>query len=205
MNTLVLKPNDETIDIALEFIKKDEVIAFSTDTVYGIGANAFSDDAVKKIYDVKGRNENKPLILLVGTNYDIEKLVYDISDSARKLMKKFWPGALTIIFKSRQNISQFASAGCNTVGIRIPNHNETIKLLNRYGGPLATTSANISTFKSPIDAMQTLEYLNSKVPLIIDGGKCFNGVESTIVDTSSGEVKILRQGAISQKEIFEAL
>ncbi|MBQ7307508.1 MAG: threonylcarbamoyl-AMP synthase [Clostridia bacterium] len=203
MKTQILTEN--YFEIAKNIIENDEVFAFPTDTVYGLACSCFSEKAINKIYQIKGRDFNKALIVMIPKNYDLDNLVKNISQNAKKLMNKFWPGALTIIFTSKNIISKNATAGLDTIGIRIPNLQSTIDLINYINIPLCTTSANISGKDSPISAQEVLSYFNNQIPLIIDKGVCNEQIPSTIVDLSSSMVKILRVGSISEKEIFDTL
>jgi len=203
MNTEVLK--DNYLEKAKNIIENDGVIAFPTDTVYGLACNAFSKSAIDTLYNLKGRDSKKPLIVMIPENYNLENIVKNISPSAKKLMNKFWPGALTIIFKSKNILPKNATGELETVGIRIPALKETIDLLNYINAPIFTTSANISGEQSPISAQEVLSYFNGKLPLIIDTGICDKKIPSTIVDLSSSEVKLLRIGSISEEEIFSVL
>lgn len=205
MKTQMLKPTKENIEKLAKLVLSDEPVAFPTDTVYGIGANAFSDCAVEKIYNIKGRPKNKPLILLVKENFDLNSLVVEVNETAKVLIENFWPGALTLVFDLKAEISKFASAGFTTVGIRVPNDKNAQMLLNACNLPLATPSANISGNKSPVSAIETLENLDGKINAILDGGPCTKQIESTIVDVTTNTPKIIREGAIKKEEIFKFL
>ena len=203
MKTQILKNN--YFDKAKDLILNDGVLAFPTDTVYGLACSCFSEKAIDILYDIKGRDSKKPLIVMIPENYDLNNLVEEVTEDAKKLMKKFWPGALTIIFASKNILPQNATGGLTTIGIRIPNFKKTIDLINYINVPLCTTSANISGEKSPINASEVFGYFKDKLPLIIDEGECKDQIPSTIVDLSCGSVKILRVGSISEKEIFDTL
>lgn len=203
MNTEILK--DNYLEKAKHIIENDGVIAFPTDTVYGLACSAFSESAIDTLYNLKGRDSKKPLIVMVPENYNLENIVKEITPSARKLIEKFWPGALTIILKSKNILPKNATGGLETVGVRLPALEDTIDLLNYVNIPLFTTSANISGQPSPINAQEVLSYFNGKLPLIIDKGVCDKQLPSTIVDLSTSDVKILRIGSISETEIYNTL
>lgn len=203
MKTEILKEN--YLEKAKNIINSDGVLAFPTDTVYGLACSCFSEKAIDALYSLKGRDSKKPLIVMIPENYNLENIVKHISEDAKKLMEKFWPGALTIIFDSKNILPKNATGGLDTVGVRIPALKETIKLLNYINTPLFTTSANISGEKSPINAEEVFNYFKDKLPLIIDKGICDKQIPSTIVDVSNNEIKILRIGSISEKEILDTL
>lgn len=197
--------NIEKLDNAINALKNDEVICFPTDTVYGLGANAFSYKAIDKIYEIKNRDYSKPLIVMVNKNYDLLNIVEHISEDAKILIKHFWPGCLTIIFKSKKYLPQNAFGNLDTIGVRIPNNEKALSILNMCNFPLVTTSANESGMPSPINFEQAKNYMNDKVKILIDDGDCKEQVASTIIDCSSSNLKILRIGSISKEEIEKVL
>lgn len=199
METKIL--NQNYLENAKNILLNDGVIGFPTDTVYGLACSAFSEKAIEQIYTLKGRDSTKALIVMIPQNYNLELLVKNISDDAKKLMQEFWPGALTIIFLSQNIIPKNATGGLDTIGIRIPNSKIAIDLLNYVNIPLCTTSANISGQKSPINADEVFDYFNGKLELIIDGGICDKQIPSTIVDTSKGDIRLLRLGTITEQDI----
>lgn len=203
MKTEILQNN--YLEKALKIINNDGVIAFPTDTVYGLCCSAFSEKGIDEIYRIKGRENSKALIVMIPQNYNLECLVESVSDDAKKLIKEFWPGALTIIFKSKNIIPKNATGGLETVGVRIPNCQKAIDLLNFINIPLCTTSANISGEKSPISADEVFSFFNEKIPLIIDGGICNDQIPSTICDLSKDKMNILRVGSISKEKIEKIL
>ena len=203
MQTEILKK--DVLDKAKQIILNDGVVAFPTDTVYGLACSAFSPKGIEEIYNLKGRDSKKALIVMIPMGYDITKLVNNITNSAKNLMKDFWPGALTIIFKSNNIIPANATGGLDTIGIRIPDNQIAIDMLNYINIPLCTTSANISGEKSPVTAEEVSYYFDGKLELIIDGGLCDKQLPSTICDLSGSELKILRQGTITEKQISDSI
>ncbi len=195
--------SSSSLELALKFLNEGELIAFPTDTVYGIGTFAFNAIGAAKIYRVKERPAEKALPILVAEIEDFEKVAIDIPDMASKLAKAFLPGALTLVLPKHPDIPNAVSA-LETVGIRIPKHDFTRALL-RVTGPMAVTSANISGKKNPITAEEVYVQLVGRLPLILDGGASAGGIPSTVVDCTGEEVIILREGAISPKEIFGIL
>ncbi len=189
------KPEESIIKEAAQIIKNGGLVIFPTDTVYGLGANALLPEAVKRIYEIKKRSSNKPIILLLARKNDVKKLGVMISSSAKALMSKFWPGPLTLIFKTQEG----------TIGLRMPKNKIALELIKKAGIPVATTSANISGKKSVLTASGAIRQLKGKVDLIIDAGKSKLGIESTIVDVTVSPPKILREGYISKKTIWKVL
>ncbi len=188
---------------AVDLLNAGELVAFPTETVYGLGAVATNDSAVKKIYAAKGRPSDNPLIVHIGTFEELEKYVDDIPDNARKCMDAFWPGPLTMIFKVKPNVlATSVTAGLDTVGIRMPEHPVALKLLKMLGKPVAAPSANRSGKPSPTEGIHVEQDLAGKIPLILDGGATGVGVESTVIDLTLETPVILRPGAIT-KEMFE--
>lgn len=200
MQTITLPAdNPASIETALDLLTEGEIVAFPTDTVYGLGANAFYSPGIIKLFEAKGRDANKAIAVLIGDNGHLDLLTDFLSANARKLIKHFWPGGLTIVVPKKKDLPELLSAG-SSIGIRMPNHNIALELLNKFG-PLATTSANLSGKNNPHNAGDVMNQLNGRVPLILDGGRCPGGVPSTVVDCSTDEVRILRPGAISHEAI----
>lgn len=182
---------------------KTEPVIFPTDTVYGIGVNAFSAAGVEKIYSLKQRDFRKPLVWLINSAENLNKYVDSVSSAARTLIEKFWPGALTLIFNASQEIKK-SNPAINSLGLRIPNHVLLRDLIARAGVPLATTSVNITGEKSATDIAHMNSFID-KVPFIINGGQRGSTLESTVVDVRIEPPKILRQGSLSAKDINNAL
>ena len=187
---------------AANILKNDGLVAFPTETVYGLGANALKEEAVKKIYIAKGRPSDNPLIVHIAKKDDIYPLVDSVPKNALILMDKFWPGALTIIFKKSSIIPKTTSGGLDTVAIRMPKNNIALALIKECGFPLAAPSANTSTKPSPTLASHVYKDLNGKIDIVIDGGSCNFGIESTVVEVLDDKVTILRPGSIT-KEMLE--
>jgi L-threonylcarbamoyladenylate synthase len=200
---IYLASSSDVIPRASEILKAGGLVAFPTDTVYGVGALAFDSKAIDSIYAVKARPAEKAIPILIGDSEDLEKVGIDIPDAARKLASRFWPGPLTILVPKRPELPESISA-TSTVGVRVPDHAVARELL-RAAGPMAVTSANISGELSPVTAEEVYEQLAGRIALIIDGGKTPGGVPSTLVDCTRPELKILRRGPISLKELRSAL
>lgn len=191
-----LKKDLEYINEAAQIIRNEGVVAFPTETVYGLGANALSAEGVKKIFIAKGRPQDNPLIIHVA-NKNIKNLVYDIPKFAEVMMDKFWPGPLTLIFKKKDIIPNVTSANLDTIGVRMPNNDIALKLIELSGCPIAAPSANISGRPSPTDVERCIEDLNGRIDYIVGGEHSDVGVESTIVDCTVEPPIILRPGGIT--------
>ena len=204
MKTEILKPTTENLLRAANLIKRGEIVAFPTETVYGLGADAFNVDACKKIYSAKLRPADKPLTLHVAT-FEMIAQIAEISTAAEKLIEKFLPGALTLILPKKNIVPDFVTCNSKNVGVRFPNNTVAQDFIKLAGVPIAAPSANISGKNPPTTAQEVFENLSGKVEIILDGGKCEVGISSTVADISSGEIKILRQGKISLAQILETL
>jgi L-threonylcarbamoyladenylate synthase len=201
MNTKVVMLDESKLDNnaiaeAGEVIRKGGLVAFPTETVYGLGANALDEEAVKKIFIAKGRPQDNPLIVHV-VDFNIKPLVKNIPDIAVKLMEKFWPGPLTLLMEKSSFIPEVTSAGLSTVGIRMPSNIIARELISAAGVPVAAPSANVSGRPSPTETSRCVEDLEGKVDFILGGGSCEFGLESTIVDCTSNPPCVLRPGGIT--------
>ena len=204
LNTEILPASDPLpFQKTLNILQNGGLVAFPTDTVYGVGALAFDGRAVESIYVAKDRPLEKAIPVLIGDAADLEKVGVNIPDIARKLATRFWPGALTILVPKRADLPEAVSA-TDTVAVRVPDH-EVARRLLRVAGPMAVTSANISGAQSPVTAQEVYEQLAGRIALIIDGGRTPGGVPSTLVDCTLPELKILREGPISLQELHSAL
>jgi len=170
---------------AAKFIQEGKLVAFSTETVYGLGASAFNPKAIKQIFRVKKRALDNPLIVHISSKKDLLSLTYEISSNAKKLIKKFWPGPLTIIFKKNKAVPLIVTAGLDTVAIRMPKNKIALELIKQSNLPIVTPSANFSTKPSPTKAEHVINDFYEKIECIIDGGICQIGIESTVIDLTS--------------------
>ena len=200
METIILLTDkDDSIPHALEILKLGGLVAFPTDTVYGVGALAFDEKAVESIYAAKKRPVEKAIPILLGGPEDLEKVTTEVPPIAEKLGTRFWPGPLTLIVPKHPNLSDVVSAE-PTVGVRVPDHPVARSLLTA-AGPMAVTSANISGMDSPKNAEDVYLQLNGRIPFILDGGETPGGVPSTVVNCLGTEPVILREGPITLKDI----
>jgi len=202
----ILKDNDIGILKAVEILSAEGVVAFPTETVYGLGALSSSDKAVSKVFEIKGRPKFNPLIIHVA-NIEMALDIGKFSETALKLANKFWPGPLTIVLKKKnsKSISKLATAGLNTVAIRIPNNTIAQRIITKIGVPIAAPSANVSGKLSCTKAEDIKEKLSERIDGIILGGQCELGLESTVIECSENCVSLMRLGSIPIEKIKEFL
>lgn len=192
---------EKQIKLAVAILKKGGVVAFPTDTVYGVGANPLNAQAVARIYKVKKRPLNFPLPLLLAEKSDLRKVSSVVPEIAWQLAERFFPGGLSLVLKKSSWVPDSVTAGGDTVAVRIPDHPVPIALIRGLGNPIVGTSANLSGRPSPVTADEVRQQLGDEVDLIIDGGRCPGGIESTVLDVS-GKVPVLtREGAIPRAEL----
>ena len=201
MQTIILPVGEASLKTAKEVIERGGAVAFPTETVYGLGANAFDEEAVKNIFAIKGRPADNPLIVHVHKDYDFSPLVSFVPEYAKKLAKEFLPGPLTLVFKSRGKVAKAVSCGLDTLAVRIPSHLGAQEFLKYINLPVAAPSANRSRHVSPVSAEHVYSDLNGKIELILDGGKCSGGIESTVLDCTGEVPSILRSGLITREMI----
>ncbi|MFW5648646.1 MAG: L-threonylcarbamoyladenylate synthase [Candidatus Alkaliphilus sp. MAG34] len=209
-DTIIIKIDTENIDDKLiekcaGILREGGTVVFPTETVYGLGADALNPEAVKKIFKAKGRPSNNPLIIHISKAENVLPLVEEIPEKAHGLMKEFWPGPLTLIFKKSEIVPRETSGGLSTVAIRIPNNSIAIKLIEEAGVPIAAPSANVSGKLSPTKAEHVMEDLMGKVDAIIVGGDCNIGIESTVLDMTAETPIILRPGTVTREMLERVL
>lgn len=195
----------DKINAAASILKQGGLVAFPTETVYGIGANALNTEAVLNIYKAKGRPSDNPLIIHIAKKEDVYLYASDVSNEALRLMDMFWPGPLTLIFKKKDIISKTITGGLETVAIRLPSNDIARKIIEASGCPIAAPSANRSGRPSPTRAEHVIEDLDGRVDMIIDGGKSKIGLESTVLDVSTQIPIILRPGYITREMIEQVI
>lgn len=201
METKILKDDDASIEEAGRIAAAGGLVAFPTETVYGLGASAYNDGSVAKIYAAKGRPSDNPLIVHIADRADIETLARGISANAKKLIDAFMPGPFTVILKKSGRVPDSVTAGMDTVGIRFPENETAQRFIRAAGVPIAAPSANISGKPSPTEAKHVIDDMTGRIDAIIDGGSCSVGVESTIVDASGEVPVVLRPGGITYDEL----
>lgn len=197
----ILKADAQGIKQASQLILQGGVVAFPTETFYGLGANAGDVVALQKVFQIKGREENKPLLLLVADRAWVQDLVKKISPAAEALIERFWPGPLTLVFEASAHLPPILTANTGKVGLRVSSHPVAQALVQAVGRAVTGTSANLSGQASLSLAAQVSQALGRKVDAILDGGKTAGGLGSTVLDVSAVLPKIIRQGAISQEEL----
>ncbi len=190
---------------AAELLKRGELVAIPTETVYGLGANGLDPNAVIKIFEAKGRPQDNPLILHISEASELENLCHHIPESAHRLAEAFWPGPLTMVLPAKDIVPRRTTAGLSTVAVRCPDSEITRKIIRLSGVPVAAPSANISGKPSTTTAEHVLHDHNGKIPLIVDGGPCRVGVESTIVDLTETPPRLLRPGGITPEQLTRVL
>ena len=191
------------IEKGVKILKKGGVIAFPTDTVYGLGADAFNSTAVEKIYEIKNRPKHRKLPLLIADIERLTTLANPIPEIARFLARRFWPGGLTLVLSKTDSLPVYLASG-PTMAVRIPNHPVCLALIQHLGNPIIGTSANISGQPTALTAEEVGQQLGGKIDFIINGGKCPGGKESTVVDITRESPIILRQGIIPSDDIDKA-
>lgn len=205
MLTKIQKIGEQSLAEAKELLLQGECVAFPTETVYGLGGDARSDEAVEKIYRVKGRPQDNPLIVHVHSEYDLHSLIYDDQPYVKRLREAFLPGPLTLVYRSRGKVSAKVSCGLDTLAVRIPEHPGAQRFLKYVDIPVAAPSANRSKHVSPVSAQHVYDDLNGKIPLILDGGPCSGGIESTVCDVTGSYPVVLRAGLITREMIEHAV
>ena len=195
----------EDISLAAELLQKSGLVAVPTETVYGLAGNGLDSSVIERIYEVKGRPAVKPISLMVADASAVEDLCEDVPQAALNLAEKFWPGPLTLVLKARACVPEVLRAGGETVGLRCPRQQQTLRLLQALPFPLAVPSANPSGLPSPKTAGEVLQYFDGAIEAVIDGGACELGLESTVLDLSRTPYRILRQGSLPAEEIADAL
>lgn len=204
METKIFLPGE--IDAAVKLLSKGELVAFPTETVYGLGALATNEKAVKNVYLAKGRPSDNPLIVTVSDEVMMTKFANEVPDSAKKLIKQFWPGPLTILLKVKpRSLPEAVTGGLDTVAFRCPDDQLTHELITKLGAPIVGPSANTSTKPSPTTAQHVYHDMEGKIAGIIDGGATRFGLESTIIDLSVKNPIVLRPGAITPEELGAVL
>jgi len=206
MKTTIIKINSKNIDFekikkAASVIRKGALVAFPTETVYGLGADAFNEKAILKIFKAKKRPFNDPLIVHIAENSQLQLLTSNISPIALKLAETFWPGPLTLVVKKSLLVPSLVTSGLDTVAIRMPNNNIALNLIRESKTPIAAPSANLFGRTSPTDAWHVADDLEGSIEMIINGGKTRVGVESTVIDTTTEPAQLLRAGGITLEEL----
>lgn len=189
-------PDKSSIITAVEILKGGGIIAYPTETFYGLGADAGNIKAVEKIYDIKGRDYKSPVSIIIGNSQDLIRFVEDVPEVSRRLMEKFWPGGLTLVFKASSNISLRLTGETGKIGIRLSSNIIASHLANTLSNPITTTSANLSGARECTSADEVIDCLKDKIDMVVDGGQTPGGLGTTIVDVTTDPPTILREGII---------
>ncbi len=205
METIFAQSNDKIIEQAAQLLKAGNIVAIPTETVYGIAADATNGEAVKKVFEAKGRPQDNPLIVHIAEKDMLMQVVREVSDDAQILMDAFWPGPITFIMPKNHNISDITTAGLDSVGVRMPAHPTARAIIKAAGIPLGAPSANLSGKPSPTSAEDVYTDMNGRLPMIIDGGSSVRGVESTVLSLLNETPILLRPGYITKEDIEDAL
>ncbi len=204
--TQVLPATDtEALAHAVRLLRAGKVIAFPTDTVYGVGAHGFSVRAIDQLFLVKNRGRDKPIPYLLANPSDLTLVAIDIPHTAHVLASRFWPGGLTLVVPASTRVPRILTAGGDRIAVRVPHHPTTRALIDALRAPLAATSANVSGARDPSTASQVVEQLSGRIPLVLDGGATRGNIPSTVVDVTADPPMVLRIGVISVEQIEQAL
>ena len=200
-----LIPDPLMISEAALLVHRDGVVAFPTETLYGLGVNALSEKAIRKVFNIKGRNYEKPIPILIYKKEVLSEFVSNVPEKAENLIKKFWPGGLTIIFEASPKLPSLLTGNTGKIGIRISNNPIAQELIKQADTPITATSANISGQKGCTTALEVYESLGNRVDLILDGGKTKGSLGSTVIDVTCTPIKIIREGVVSLGDLKEYL
>ena len=204
----VFKVDPENIDAkliatAVDFLVKGQVIAYPTETIYGLGADVCNAKAVKRIYELKPRDPGLPISILISDLAMLRDCIEEVSDRALALVQKFWPGPLTVLFPASAKFSKSLITNTGRIGIRISSNPIATAIVKKLGRPLTTTSANLSDFPPSLNVKHIKKYFAEKIPCVIDGGECVPSRGSTVVDVTDETMRIVREGVISAEEVIE--
>lgn len=198
----ILKATLDNVLAASRIVKNGGLVIYPTDTVYGLGCNPLNTEAVKRVFEAKGGKREKPLPILASSIGHVERIAF-LSEKARKIAEKFWPGSLTLVLPKKKTLPNIVTLNLDSVGVRVPQHETALQLISLSGGLLVGTSANRSGEKPPQTAREAAAQVGEKVDMIIDGGPTALGVSSTVVDLTANTPKILREGPVDLKEILD--
>lgn len=200
-----IHPELKKISKAAEIILNGGVIGYPTETVYGLGANAFNSEAVARIYSLKKRETSQAILLIAGNLAHVAQIAADIPDNALKLAEQFWPGPLTLVFQAGPSVNPRLMGASGTIGVRIPGNKICLDMLNAVGVPITSTSANISGQQNPVSAQEVLKYFGKKLDLIIDGGETPSRIPSTVLSVVKNQAVLIREGSIIKSEIEKTI
>lgn len=205
METRILGTDEKDIQEAARILREGGLVAFPTETVYGLGADAMNDEAVGKVYAAKGRPSDNPMIVHIASPAELLTLTDSVTEDMEKLARAFWPGPLTMVVAAKPAVSRITTGGLDTVAVRMPDNEITLRLIREAGMPLAGPSANLSGHPSPTSAVHVYDDLQGRIDAVIQGESCRVGIESTVVDMTAAEPVILRPGVITASELGAVL
>ncbi len=197
--------NSKDVEKAVEVLKNGGIVAFPTDTVYGIGTDTFNKKAIERMFVIKGRDFDKPFQILISDKDYLNSITDDQSDILHHLAERFMPGPLTIVIRAKRDFPKWATSDLNTVGVRMPANTLVLQMIRAFGRPISATSANLSGLPDPKNADEALKYLDGKIDLLLDGGPTIDNIPSTVIDITVDPPKILRKGALSEEELRKEL
>jgi len=196
-------PEAAVIKKAVDFIRAGEVIVYPTETFYGLGVDVFNEKAIKKLYKLKQRDYGLPISILVSDLEMLQRVVKEVSDSARQLIKSFWPGPLTMCFPANATIAKSLITNTGKIGVRISSHPVATAIVRELGGPITTTSANPSSFPPSLNIKHILNYFNNRLPYVLDAGESEPSRGSTVIDVAGDTMAVIRDGAISADDVIK--
>lgn len=205
LETIVLGTTDEDIRKAAAILQNGGLVAFPTETVYGLGANGMDAEAAAKIYAAKGRPSDNPMIVHIADRSELAALTEEVTADMETLMDAFWPGPMTMVVKAKPEVPKVTTGGLDTVAVRMPNHQTALALIRESGVPIAAPSANASGRPSPTTGQHVLDDLNGRIDAVIMGDPCKIGIESTVIDMTAGTPMILRPGKLTREDFAKAL
>ena len=197
----VIIPADGPLEMAANFIKQGGVVAYPTETFYGLAVDPFNEEAVKRLFELKGRDFAEPVSVIIGEIGMLLNLTDEVSDAAQNLMERFWPGPLTIVLGARVELPQVLTAGRGTIGVRVPGLKAARRLSEATGNAITATSANPSGKPAPVEASEVAAYFDGQIDLIIDGGTLTSISPSTVVEAKGKEIRLIREGVIAFSEL----
>ncbi len=200
----IMKATPDNVLAASRTVKNGGLVIYPTDTVYGLGCDPLNPEAVKRVLNAKGEKRKKPLPVLASSKEQVERIAF-LSEKARKIAEKFWPGSLTLVLPKKRALPDVVALNLDSVGVRVPRHETALQLISLSGGLLVGTSANRTGGKPPRTAQEAADQIGEEVDIIIDGGPAALGVSSTVVDLTADTPRILREGPVSLKEILDAV
>lgn len=203
LHILPRDPEPELISRAVEFLNDGQVVAYPTETFYGLGVDFSNERAIKRLYELKRRDPSLPISLLVADMSMLRTCVSEFPEAARSLMRTFWPGPLTICLPASENVSPSLTTNTGKIGVRISSHPIATALVRAFGKPITTTSANLSGYPASLTVKHVQKYFTDRVPCIIDGGECTGSRGSTVVDISEETMAVIRDGAISADDVIK--